>query len=149
MRRALAVSLILLPACSDSSIHPVFLPAIVGPAAADLRLNGEKSGAFSCAGPLTFVTIVKGQSRDTARVDSVALTLTRVTGEGCASHAAPAVPVENGSVPPGALTEVGRIDLAADLCGPPHGSPGCDWVATATVGTSVGTLTDAISLRTF
>jgi hypothetical protein len=149
MRPALAVSLILLPACSDTSIHPVFLPAIVGPAAADLRVNGEKSGTFACSGRLTFVTIVKGQSRDTARVDSVALALTRVIGDACASHSAPMIAVENASVPPGAMTEVGRIDLTSDLCGPPYGAPGCDWVATATVGTRVGALTDAISLRAF
>lgn len=145
MRRALIVAL-LAAGCGSST--PTAPQQPQGHAAADLKLNAQKAGTFDCAGGLFFTTRVDNQTTAPVAVSALALNFTRVAGQGCSDHPAPIDSAMAVSVPAGLSSELRRVDLAGDLCSPPSGAPGCQWLAKATISTSFGTLTDEIGFTT-
>jgi hypothetical protein len=146
LRCVLALALVL-SACSSKTLTTPVPPPPSGQASADLRLNAQKNGTFSCSGGLFFVANVLNQTNAALRVDTLSLAFTKVAGS-CANHSAPLSPNVDMVVPPGISTEIRRADLAGDLCEGPFGEAGCEWLAKVSLSTSFGVLTDEIAFAT-
>ena len=135
---AAVVALCVAGACGGAPPAPTAASPTV-----DLTLNGQKSGNFSCAGGMFFVTTLANSTAGPIHVDGLLLNLTSLS-PACLSHPAPIGGIVDIDVAAGTTREIRRVDLGGDLCSPPFGQPGCDWRAKAVLTTTLGTLGDEI-----
>lgn len=124
-----------------------------GPVEVGLTLNGLTGGTQSCSTGLFFVVRASNPRSSNVQISRLDLTFT-TNSPGCLSHSAEIAGVnptrlDATSLPAGASNvQIRQVDLAGDLCDPPRGTPGCLWLAAATLVTDVGTFSTELQFVT-